>query len=260
MGILSKDIFQELSNSISLIANLCVLFMTAYTLYLTVCSKKISFVSMGCDYSMFYGDKLYIYVKNCSLHDIPICNVFLMKKSDNYYNRISIVDFKEPYILHFGHVSRIESKPFTDIMEYDDGFDNLLMNTLIGIDTGERIIWVKPYKKSPYFSAIRDYKKHNFGILTVSRNIIDGKVISKSINYIIRIIGVDENEKKKINTIFMICGVESGILSDPINGCNVIDKEYCKSSNTIKKYLCESLHIPDDLIDMKSVGGCLHNS
>ena len=145
-------------------------------------------------------------------------------------------------------------------MEYDDGFDNLLMNTLIGIDTGERIIWVKPYKKSPYFSAIRDYKKHNFGILTVSRNIIDGKVISKSINYIIRIIGVDENEKKKINTIFMICGVESGILSDPINGCNVIDKEYCKSSNTIKKYLCESLHIPDDLIDVKSVGGCLHNS
>lgn len=58
----------------------------------------------------------------------------------------------------------------------------------------------------------------------------------------------------------MICGVESGILSDPINGCNVIDKEYCKSSNTIKKYLCESLHIPDDLIDVKSVGGCLHNS
>lgn len=57
----------------------------------------------------------------------------------------------------------------------------------------------------------------------------------------------------------MICVGESGILSDPINGCNVIDIEYCRSLNTIKKYLCESLLIPDDLIDVKSVG-CLHNS
>lgn len=255
MGILQSSLFQEISNLISLIANVCVLFMTAYTLYLTVFSKKISFISMGCEYNTFNGDKLYLYLKNRSLHDIPICNVFILKKLDKKYNRIAIADYEEPFILHFGHVCRIESNFFTEIMKFEnEEFDDLQMNALIGIDTGEKLIWIKPYKKAPYYSAIREYKKFNFDTLSVSRRVIDGKVVSKSVSYVIRIIGTDINGHKKINTIFMICSSESGILSEPINGCNAIDIAYCKSAAAIKEYICNSLHIQENIIDVKQIG------
>ena len=105
-----------------------------------------------------------------------------------------------------------------------------------------------------HYSAIRDYKKFNFDTLSVSRRVIDGKVVSKSVSYVIRIIGTDISGHKKINTIFMICSSESGILSEPINGCNAIDIAYCKSAAAIKEYICNSLHIQENIIDVKQIG------
>ena len=73
---------------------------------------------------------------------------FLVKKLDKKYNRIAIADYEEPFILHFGHVCRIESNFFTEIMKFEnEEFDDLQMNALIEIDTGEKLIWIKPYKK-----------------------------------------------------------------------------------------------------------------
>lgn len=51
----------------------------------------------------------------------------------------------------------------------------------------------------------------------------------------------------------MICSSESGILSEPINGCNAIYITYCKSAAAIKEYICNSLHIKENIIDVKQI-------
>lgn len=52
----------------------------------------------------------------------------------------------------------------------------------------------------------------------------------------------------------MVCSSESGILSEPINGCNAIDIAYCKSATAIKEHICDSLHIQENIIDVKQIG------
>ncbi len=81
-------------------------------------------------------------------------------------------------------------------------------------------------------------------ILSVSRTEIDGKIISKSVDYVIRIISVDINGQKEVKTVFLLCGVDGGILSEAICGSNAVDKKYCKSVKKIEKYFEDYLHIP----------------
>lgn len=41
------------------------------------------------------------------------------------------------------------------------------MDAVIGVEAGNDLIWVKPYKKAPLRDAKRKYEKHDYQMLTV---------------------------------------------------------------------------------------------
>lgn len=75
-------------NISSLLANICVLFLTGMTFYLTVMSNKLKFVSLGFSSSAFNGDTISLSLENTTLHSISISSISLIKKMEDatYYS------------------------------------------------------------------------------------------------------------------------------------------------------------------------------
>mgnify|MGYP000733202293 CR=1 FL=1 len=85
----AKNVFiikfwKEISNIISFLANICVLVITVYTLYLTAFCRKLRFITIGFSMTQFFGESMSISIANKSLHAISITEIFIMKKkTDN---------------------------------------------------------------------------------------------------------------------------------------------------------------------------------
>ena len=258
MTLLQSDLFTTFANLISLIANLCVLLMTAYTLHLTAFSRKMSLVSMGPSFTMFFGESLHLHLKNQSLHAIPVTRVFLLKKIDDRFCSISIAKYEEPLIIDAWHIGKIESGPFTEIvgLEQPDGTSGLSdihMNAVIGVESGDRIIWVKPYKKAPLWAARSAYKKMDIEILTVSRECYGDQVLSRGVRYAIDILDTDINGQKAVRTIFAMAGADGVIFSGTMGGHNGIEGKYFASANALKQHLCKCYGIAKEDIHVTEI-------
>ena len=72
--------WKEISNIISFLANICVLVITVYTLYLTAFCRKLRFITIGFSVTQFFGESMSISIANKSLHAISITEIFIMKK------------------------------------------------------------------------------------------------------------------------------------------------------------------------------------
>ena len=252
--------FSVFSEVISFISNICVLILTIYTLYLTAFSRRMDYVSMGQSFSPFYGDTIHICIRNCSLHSIPITKVFLFKKINGTFQRIAIAEYDQPLIVEAWHIGKIESEPFTVIEglndkenESDSGYSGLHMNAVIGIESGDKIIWIKPYKKAPLRKAKIAYRKHEYEILSVFRKCYNDIVLSKSVNYVIDLVCMDINCQKTIKTIFAMTGKENMILSDAICGYNGIENQQCNSANELKQILCRQFGIEENNIMVQTI-------
>lgn len=82
------------------------------------------------------------------------------------FHRISIADYKQPLIIDAWHIGKIETEPFTHIMGFDESEEGaekdsedvyekpsvstIHMNAVIGLETGNKVIWIKPYKKARF--------------------------------------------------------------------------------------------------------------
>ncbi|MBS6161138.1 MAG: DNA-processing protein DprA [Firmicutes bacterium] len=117
------------------------------------------------------------------------------------------------------------------------------MNAVIGLETGNKVIWIKPYKKSPLRTAKRAYKKLNFDILPVSRKCCGDKIISKSVNYVIYLLSRDLNGQKAVKTVFAIVDEQHILLSDTICGHNGLEGQFGSSAMELEKFLCDSFGI-----------------
>lgn len=246
------EIYNNISNVISFLANLCVLGITIYTFYLTVFSRKLSFVSMGFSSSLFYGESISISLLNQSLHAIPVTEVFLLKRIEGKFYRISFQKYDNPIIIEPWHICNIEMNQFTHIVgptgENIDLVD-IHMETMIGVEIGNRhVVWIRPYRHAPYMLAKRAYKRNQYEWLTVSRHIRDGKTLSEAVNYIIYLKTVDVNGNKKWKTIYAIIGKKDGILSEAICGYNSIKIKKCKNEKDLKKQICSQLEISEDSV------------
>lgn len=251
MAFFQSEFFADISNFISLVANLCVLFMTAYTLYLTAFSRKIGYVSKGNSFNMFFGDTIHFNLKNQSLHSIPVSRVFLLKRIDGMFYNITIAKYDDPLIMDAWHIQKIESEPFTEIadLEKEDGTSGITdihMDAVIGIDSGDKVIWVKPYKKAPLFAAKRAFRKGKYDHLTVSRYYYDDRVLSKTVKYAIHLKVMDVNGQKRVKTVFMIVGSDGGILSEEIYGYNGVNLQDCVSADKLKQHFCEQFGIANE--------------
>lgn len=256
---ITMTFFTFICNFVGLVSNICVLFLTVYTLYLTAFSRKMDFISMGHSMSAFFGESIHFYIKNRSLHSIPITKVFLLKNMGGRFHKISIADYKQPLIFDAWHIGKIETKPFTNIMGFDEpeegaekasedvyekpSISTIHMNAVIGVETGNKVIWMKPYKKAPLRTAKRAYKKLNYDILPVSRKCYDDKILSKSVNYVIYLLSKDLNGQKAVKTVFAIVGEQHILLSDTICGHNGLEGQFGSSAMELEKTICDSFGI-----------------
>ena len=127
--------FTFICNFVGLVSNICVLFLTVYTLYLTAFSRKMDFISMGHSMSVFFGESVHFYIKNRSLHSIPITKVFLLKNG-GMFHRINIADYEQPLIIDAWHIGKIETEPFTYITGFDEPEE--------GVDKASEDVYEKP--------------------------------------------------------------------------------------------------------------------
>ena len=141
---------ESIINISSLLANICVLFLTAMTFYLTVMSNKLKFVSFGFSSSMFNGDTISVSLENTTLHSISVTSISLIKKMDDgkYYS-IVLVSYDDPLVIEGRRVAKITTKPSACILGLDSVTD-LHMNAIFCIKSGSKTLFVKPYKKAPF--------------------------------------------------------------------------------------------------------------
>lgn len=115
--------FTTIVNSISLLANICILVITAYTLYITVFSTKLKFVSIGFSGNRFFGEQIIVQIENRALRALPVSEVFLLKRmEDGVFYKISLAKYDSPIAIQARHIERIACEPFTEI----DGINSLV--------------------------------------------------------------------------------------------------------------------------------------
>ena len=140
--------------------------------------------------SKFFGSVLALSLQNGTLHAIPIQSVFLMTKYGGNLYYIDFVKFSEPIIIESWSVKRIETKPFTymdSLRDHDwqSNINELIKDSVIGVKTGNDILWIKQTKNSPKNEAKKAYKEGRYQILAVHTREINNKVISQAVDCVI---------------------------------------------------------------------------
>ncbi|MDD6400314.1 MAG: hypothetical protein PUG10_01725 [Lachnospiraceae bacterium] len=130
------ETLQLISDIVGVVADFCILVITVFTLYLTVFASKLSMISMGMYYSAFYGDNIRIFLKNKSLHSIPIKKVFLLKEIEGIFYYIELKVYEDPLIIDSWHITRISTDPFTEITGIERDTSDIHINAVLGVDMG----------------------------------------------------------------------------------------------------------------------------
>lgn len=240
---------------VGLIADIAVLVLAGYTLYITAFSKKLELVSPSFSGSMFYGEKIALTLMNKSLHSIPVQRIFILKLYEGDFYYIDFADFSDPITIDSWALKRIETKPFTCIDSWTgigwiQDYHEILKDSVIGIEAGKDLIWVKPCDAVLLRKAKSAYKTHNFAILSVFRKFRDDTVLSKSVDCVIYVRLRDINGQFYQRIIFGITGCNQGkevFLSESLCGYNVISVTG-DSSDNISLAIQERLGIGEENI------------
>ena len=228
--ILSPE-FNAFATVASLFGDAAAVFLATYTFYLTVLSNNLVYVSSSFQGSKFYGTVLAVSLQNKTLHAIPIQSVFIMKKIGDKFYYIKFNDFSDPIVIDSWRVKRIETKPFTFINGVTNkfvqgGLNGIINNSVIGVKTGNDLLWIKQNKNAPLKEAQKAYKERRFEILTVHSKKRDNKVISEAVDCVIYLKMTDMNGQIVLKKVFGITGYNSGtcvLLSETICGYNMLN-------------------------------------
>lgn len=236
-------------NVSSMLANICVLFLTAMMFYLTVMSNKLKFVSFGFASSMFNGETISLSLENTTLHPISITSIVLIKKmNDGTYHSIDLISYDDPLVIEGRRVAKITTKPYTRIWGMDSVTD-LHKDAIFCIKSGSKTLFVKPYKKAPLKKVKKLHKKHHmFAPLSVMRSEFNHQVVSRNVHYAVHI-RAGENSCDW-NTILL---TEHGILDGTICGYNGLDTSQYDSAETLKAYLVNTFNIPSEDIHVQLI-------
>jgi len=233
--------------------------LAAYGLYLTAFSKKLHYVSISRHMSKFFGSVLALSLQNGTLHAIPIQSVFLMAKYCGSFYYISFATFSEPIIIESWRVKRIETKPFTCMdslrgHNWQSNINELIKDSIIGVKTGNDILWIKQTKNVPVKEAKKAYKEGRYQILSVHTKEINNKVISQDVDCVIYIKMKDINGQFILKSIFGITGWNGNgvLLSEAICGYNAL-AEAGNTSDSISKFIQTQLGINKENIHVEMI-------
>ena len=259
-SLLTSEKFSAFATLCGLIGDMAVLALTIYTLHITAFSRKLKFVTISHHTSKFWGQGITFTVMNKSLHAIPVQNVFVLKRSGGRFYYISFKDYENPISIDSWNMKNLEMDSFTSITGFPDktedecnNYDSVIEDSVVGIRVGEKIIWVKPFRKSPLRAARKAYKEGDFIHTTVSKTVIGGHCLSKSVDCDIRIIIIDSNGQKCTKEIFGISTANRGttlLLSEYIFG-RIEIKRAGHTAESITKSLSDAFNIEAENISVK---------
>lgn len=258
--ILTKE-FYALTTLLSLLVNIVVLALAGYTLYLTAFSSKLELVSPSFNSSTFYGEVMGLTLVNKSLHAIPIQKIFILKLHEGNFYYIDFADYhNNPIAVDSWSVKRIDTRPFTGIANWNEkgwikDYHEIIKDSVIGIESGKDLFWVKPYDKDLRQKAEKAYKSFNYCNLTVYRKVRDDIVLSQFVDCVIYVRLKDINGQYLLKTVFGITGFDHGrsvLLSESICGYNAL-LTGGNSPETISKAIQDQLGINKENIVVKMI-------
>ena len=253
--------FSAFAIVVGLLGDTAAVLLAAYGLYLTAFSKKLHYVSISGHMSKFFGSVLALSLQNGTLHAIPIQSIFLMTKYGGNLYYINFATFSEPIVIESWSVKRIETKPFTCMDSLRDhnwqsNINELVKDSVIGVKTGNDILWIKQTKNAPVKEAKKAYKEGRYQILSVNTKIIDNKVISQDVDCVIYLKMKDINGQLILKCIFGITGWNGNgvLLSEAICGYNAL-AEAGNTSESISKFIQTQLGITKENIYVEMIDG-----
>lgn len=256
--------FTAFATVAGLLGDIAAVSFAGYGLYLTAFSKKLQYVSISGHMSKFFGSVLALSLQNGTLHAIPIQSVFLMTKYGGNLYYIDFVKFSEPIIIESWSVKRIETKPFTymdSLRDHDwqSNINELIKDSVIGVKTGNDILWIKQTKNAPVKEAKEAYKEGRYQILAVHTREINNKVISQAVDCVIYLKMKDINGQFILKSIFGITGWNGNgvLLSEAICGYNALAGAG-NTSESISKFIQTQLGITKENIYVEMIDrlGC----
>lgn len=219
---LSNITFETIATIAGLIGDAAVLVLTIYTLHITAWSRKVELLSPSFHTDLYHGNKMGVSVLNKTLRAIPVQRIFVIKRFEKKYYLITLAKYEDPEVIEAGNIRKFISDPYTKIigMKWED--TETTKDAVYGIKSGNKTLWMKPYKKAPLWRARRAYRKYRCIELTTHCQIINDVVISECVDWCITLVAVDINDQKRIETIFGVEGAEGLILDKTICGHNMI--------------------------------------
>lgn len=245
---IQSPVISAIATIVGIIADIAILVMTIYTLYITAFSKRMKFISVSFQHNIFYGEHVSISLMNRSLHAIPVQELFVMKQENGIFYRVCLFKSSDPIVIDSWNVKKLQSDTYTAIENWSgegetvDSHD-IFKDYVIGVVSGEKVLWIKPYKKAPLRSAKKVYRRGDFTILTVAKRGYEDYVLSEGVNCVIHIREKDMNGQYHLHTVLGIAGMEDGgtlLLSSGIRGYNMISECGCTEA-AIKKTLRNTL-------------------
>lgn len=214
--------FDTITTIAGLVGDAAVLVLTIYTLHITAWSRKVELISPSFQTSLFYGNTMGISIINKTLRSIPVQRVFVVKRFEKQFYLITIANYEEPEVLEAGCIKKFISDPYTKIVGMPWNDIETTKDAVYGIKSGNKILWMKPYKKAPLLKARQAYRKNRCAELIVHCQKINDTVISENVSWWISVVAVDVNGQKNVETVLGVEGKDGLILDKPINGHNMV--------------------------------------
>lgn len=246
----------------SLVGDICLLAITAYTFRLTVFPKKLRFIGYRPSFSTFEGDSLSITLENRSLSPVVVQSVYLL--FGEYYIQIFNSDDDGECIIEGFKTSTIVMNPFSKITINGDevNFHNV-KDLILRIDTPRGVQHVAfargPRKRLTLLvRKIKDVKMRDFPLKTgmVKRNYFNGKIVKDYVRYAL----VFKEKGGEQHTVFIH---KSGFMSEAPFGYNGLPKDLVEDKMRLHEHFENEFakrDIPFGLIDLwddplRGIGG-----
>lgn len=241
---------------LSIIGDICLFGITAYTFRLTVLPKKLRFIGLKEFYRSFEGDSLAVTLENRSLAPVVVQSVLLLY-ADCYIN-IFENDESECIIEGF-KTATITMKPYSEIRIHGEkvqihDFKNLILRITtprgvqyIAYNRGMRM------RISLLICKIKDSKTKDYLMrqASVIRRSFNGTIIKDHVRYAL----IYKNASGDLQTVFIHQG---GIMSASPFGYNALPKDIMDSKEDLQAYWeneFSKYNLPFRLVDLTN-GNC----
>lgn len=205
-----------------LIGDLCLFFVAIYTFRLTVLPKKLKFIGLSYQSSLWDGEAMEFILENRSISPVIVRSLDMIVDSQlvQVYRGSCIIDgFK---------TKTIRLEPYLQIIAEGEVIDiSVNPDVTLYVETSRGKYYVKQERVNSFIYRLNKRRLDRFTKTTVVRHYYNGKLIPINTKYVLSYKEKDES----VNTIFID---ESGLMSDTIFEFNSLPKEILEREEDLR--------------------------